>query len=155
MASTLSRRSFLQSAACGIGGLALASMLHDDIVRANPLAPRRSHRPAKAKAVIFLFMAGGPSHLETFDPKPLLNRLHGQPRPSEFGQANYQFIQPDARLLGTARQFRKHGQSGIDVSAISPTISPAVCRTARAWYSVLRAIRFARLPRASTRRHAA
>jgi hypothetical protein len=115
-----SRRSFLQSAACGIGGLALAAMLHDERVRANPLAPRRPHRPAKANAVIFLFMAGGPSHLDTFDPKPLLNRLHGQPRPAEFGQANYQFIQPDARLLGSARRFAKHGQSGIDISDLFP-----------------------------------
>jgi len=65
-------------------------------------------------------MAGGPSHLETFDPKPLLNRLHGQVRPAEFGEANYQFIQPDARLLGSARRFRQHGQSGIDVSDLFP-----------------------------------
>jgi len=112
-----SRRSFLQSACCGIGGLALAAMLHDERARAQPRPP---HRPAKANAVIFLFMAGGPSHLETFDPKPLLNRLHGQRRPEDFGEANYQFIQPDARLLGTARRFRKHGQSGIDVSDLFP-----------------------------------
>lgn len=115
-----SRRSFLQSAACGIGGVALAAMLHEEGVRANPLDPRRPPRPAKANAVIFLYMAGGPSHLETFDPKPLLNRLHGQPRPAEFGQANYQFIQPDARLLGSARRFAKHGQSGIDISDLFP-----------------------------------
>ncbi len=118
--SIQSRRSFLQTACCGFGGLALASLLHHEHIRANPLAPRRPHRPAKAKAVIFLFMAGGPSHLETFDPKPLLNRLHGQGRPAEFGQANYQFIQPDARLLGSARRFRKHGQSGIEVSDLFP-----------------------------------
>src|ERR1700724_3275100 len=98
-----SRRSFLQSAACGLGGLALASMLHEDIARANPLAPRRPHRPAKAKAVIFLFMAGGPSHLDTFDPKPLLNRLHGQSRPAEFGEAKYQFVKKDGRLMGSVR----------------------------------------------------
>ncbi len=114
------RRSFLQSACCGIGSLALTALLHDEQARANPLAPRPPHRPAKAKAVIFLFMAGGPSHLETFDPKPLLNRLHGQVRPAEFGQANYQFIQPDARLLGSARRFAKHGQSGIEVSDLFP-----------------------------------
>jgi hypothetical protein len=111
-----SRRSFLHTACCGMGGLALTAMLHDDRVRANPLASRT----AKARSVIFLFMAGGPSHLETFDPKPLLNRLHGQPRPEEFGEARYQFIERDARLLGTARRFRKHGQSGIDVSDLFP-----------------------------------
>src|SRR5947209_828994 len=61
------RRDFLRTACCGMGGLALASLLHDDIARANPLAPRRPHRPdPKAKAVIFLYMAGGPSHLDTF-----------------------------------------------------------------------------------------
>jgi hypothetical protein len=120
MNASVSRRSFLQSAACGMGGLALAAMLHDERVRANPLAPRPPHRPAKAKAVIFLFMAGGPSHLETFDPKPLLNRLHGQRRPAEFGQANYQFIQSDARLLGSARRFAKYGQSGIDIADLFP-----------------------------------
>src|SRR4051794_20640919 len=111
-----SRRSFLHTACCGFGGLALASLLHEDFARANPLTPRPPHRPAKAKAIIFLYMAGGPSHLETFDPKPLLNRLHGQPRPAEFGEARYQFIQRDARLLGSARRFRKHGHSGIEVS---------------------------------------
>ena len=89
--------------------------------RANPLAPREPHLPsARAKAVIFLFMAGGPSHLETFDPKPLLNKLDGQPRPAEFGDAKYQFIQKDARLLGSRRKFQKHGQSGIEVSDLFP-----------------------------------
>ena len=85
-------------------------------------ARARSRRmlAAKAKSVIFLFMAGGPSHLETFDPKPLLNELHGQTRPAEFGEAKYQFIQRDAKLLGTQRKFQKYGQSGIDVSDLFP-----------------------------------
>ncbi len=65
-------------------------------------------------------MAGGPSHLETFDPKPLLNKLDGQPRPKEFGDAKYQFIAKDARLLGSKRQFRKCGRSGIEVSDLFP-----------------------------------
>jgi hypothetical protein len=70
--------------------------------------------------VIFLFMAGGPSHLETFDPKPLLNELDGQPRPKEFGEAKYQFVRPNAKLLGTKRTFRKYGENGIDVSDLFP-----------------------------------
>jgi hypothetical protein len=70
MNQAFTRRSFLQTACCGMGGLALAALLHEERVRANPLAARPPHRPAKARAVIFLFMAGGPSHLETFDPKP-------------------------------------------------------------------------------------
>ena len=65
-------------------------------------------------------MAGGPSQVETFDPKPLLNKLHGQPRPQQFGEAKYQFIQSDAKLLGTKRTFRKYGKSGIEVSDLFP-----------------------------------
>ena len=78
---TRTRREFVREACCGFGGLALASLLHDEQLRAassNPLAAKRPHLPAKAKSVIFLFMAGGPSHVETFDPKPLLNKLNGQ-----------------------------------------------------------------------------
>ena len=106
----------------GFGGLALASFLHDEQVA--PDRPRRSlAKPvhsAKARSVIFLFMAGGPSHLETFDPKPLLNQLEGQPRPKEFGEAKYQQIQSNAKLLGTRRTFEKYGQSGIEVSDLFP-----------------------------------
>jgi hypothetical protein len=76
--------------------------------------------------VIFLFMAGGPSHLETFDPKPLLNELHGQPRPKEFGEAKYQFIESDAKLLGTKRKFQKHGRSGMDVSDLLPHMAGCI-----------------------------
>src|SRR5262245_51463849 len=107
---TRTRREFVRDAFCGFGGLALASLLHDELARAgadDPLAPKAPHLPAKARAVIFLFMAGGPSHLETFDPKPLLNELDGQPRPKEFGEAKYQTVQRDARLLGTRRTFKK------------------------------------------------
>jgi hypothetical protein len=114
------RRGFLRDAFCGFGTLALASLLHQDRLRAssaNPLDPKPPHAPdARAKSVIFLFMAGGPSHLETFDPKPLLNKLDGQPRPKAFGEAKYQFIAKDARLLGSKRTFRKSGRSGIEVS---------------------------------------
>src|SRR5437763_1367224 len=118
---TRTRREVIRDAFCGFGSLALASLLSEEAARANPLAPKPPHRPtAKAQAVIFLFMAGGPSHLETFDPKPLLNRLHGQPRPAEFGDAKYQFIPKGARLLGTRRKFRKWGQSGIEVSDLLP-----------------------------------
>ncbi len=120
---TRNRREFFRDACCGFGGLALASLLAEEQARAgaaHPLAARQPHLPAKAKSVIFLFMAGGPSHLETFDPKPLLNELSGQRRPAEFGDAKYQFISKDARLLGTKRTFRKHGQSGVEVSDLLP-----------------------------------
>ena len=113
---TRNRREFLTDSFCGFGALAFAQMAH----AANPLAPKPAHRPAKAKNVIFLFMAGGPSHLETFDPKPLLNKLNGQKRPAEFGEAKYQFVQNDAKLLGTQRTFKQHGQSGLWVSDLFP-----------------------------------
>src|ERR1700737_1596206 len=99
------RRDFLTDCFCGMGSLAFASMLAQDYARAatmvNPLAPKPPHDPshAPAKSVIFLFMAGGPSHLETFDPKPLLNQLDGQPRPKTFGEVQRQFIKGELRLL--------------------------------------------------------
>jgi hypothetical protein len=126
---TRNRREFIRDAFCGFGSLALASILNEERARAgflNPLAPKSPHNPAKARAVIFLFMAGGPSHIETFDPKPLLNQLHGQSRPKEFGEVKYQFVQKDAKLLGTKRTFRKYGQSGIEVSDLFPHISQCV-----------------------------
>ena len=126
---TRTRREFVRDAFTGFGGLALASMLHEESARAgsaDPLAPRPPHIPAKARAVIFLFMAGGPSHLETFDPKPLLNKLNGQVRPKEFGEAKYQFVQRDAKLLGSHRTFKKYGQSGIDVSDLFPKTAQCV-----------------------------
>lgn len=126
---TRTRREFVRDAFCGFGGLALASLLQDEQARAgevSPLSARAPHFPARAKSVIFLFMAGGPSHLETFDPKPLLNQLSGQPRPREFGEAKYQFVHTDARLLGTRRTFRKYGQSGIEVSDLFPHLAQCV-----------------------------
>jgi len=127
---TPTRRDFLRTSFCGFGSLAFLSLLEEERLRASqidPLAPRPPHRAnPKAKAVIFLYMAGGPSHMDTFDPKPLLNRLSGQPRPAEFGGARYQFIQPDARLLGSARRFARHGQSGIEVSDLFPHLARCV-----------------------------
>src|SRR6266478_5147049 len=115
---TRNRREFLTDAFCGFGSVAFASML--SAAATNPLAPKPPHETAKAKSVIFLFMAGGPSHIETFDPKPLLNELHGQKRPKEFGEAKYQFIKSNAKLLGTKRKFNKHGESGLEISDLFP-----------------------------------
>ena len=124
---TRTRREFVRDAFAGFSGLALASILHQEEVRAgvSPLAPKPVHMPAKARSVIFLFMAGGPSHLETFDPKPLLNKLEGQRRPKEFGEVKYQQIKSNAKLLGTRRSFKKYGQSGIEVSDLFPRIATA------------------------------
>lgn len=122
---TRNRREFLTDAFGGFGALAVGAMLQQDSLRAaglNPLAPKPPHMPdkAKAKAVIFLFMSGGPSHMETFDPKPLLNKLHGQKRPASFGEAKYQFVTAEAKLLGTKRTFKRYGKSGIEVSDLLP-----------------------------------
>ncbi len=125
---TRNRREFISDAFCGFGGLALTHMLAAEQARAasNPLAARAPHKAAKAKSVIFLFMAGGPSHIETFDPKPLLNKLHGQARPKEFGDAKYQFIEKEARLYGCRRTFKKYGKSGIEVSDLFPNIATCI-----------------------------
>ena len=81
---------------------------------ANPLARASPHFPARAKRVIYLFMHGGPSHLETFDPKPDLQRLAGQPLPASFGPvATRRQGRGTTRSWRTKRTFRKHGQSGL------------------------------------------
>jgi hypothetical protein len=127
---TRNRREFLRDAFCGFGSLAMADLLQRESLRAastaNALAPKPPHLPAKARNVIFLFMAGGPSHIETFDPKPLLNELDGQARPKEFGEAKYQFVKPDAKLLGTKRTFQKYGKAGIEVSDLFPHMAQCV-----------------------------
>jgi hypothetical protein len=120
---TRNRREFLTDCFCGTGAIAFASMLAREqawAARFNPLAPKEPHFPAKAKALIFLFMAGGPSHLETFDPKPLLNKLHGEKRPAEFGDVKYQNVNAQSRILGTKRAFARHGKSGLEISDLLP-----------------------------------
>jgi hypothetical protein len=85
----------------------------------NPLAAKPSHFPAKAKSVIFIFMQGGLSHVDSFDPKPLLKRLDGQALPQSFqnGTMNLQFIKAsEAKLMASPREFKKRGQSGLEIS---------------------------------------
>src|SRR4051812_14646878 len=126
---TGTRREFLCDAFGGFGALAVGAMLQQDVMRAaslNPLAPKPPQMAAKAKSVLFLFMSGGPSHMETFDPKPMLNKLDGQKRPASFGEAKYQFVSPDAKLLGTKRTFKRYGKSGIEVSDLFPHTAECV-----------------------------
>ena len=129
------RRDFLFRAGNGFGSLALAWMLSREIAAkekdklppaANPLAPKPPHFKAKAKAVIFLYMVGAPSHIETFDPKPELQRLHGQQLPPSFGEIKSQFIKPGTPLMGSAWKFKKYGQAGIEVSDLLPHIATCV-----------------------------
>jgi len=106
----------------GLGSMALASLLNEGRAQeTNPLRPRQGHFPAKAKAVIFMFQAGGPSHLELFDPKPTLQRLDGQTVPASFTAGRrFAFIRPDAKLLGTRRRFRKVGRVGAEIGTLLP-----------------------------------
>ncbi len=115
------RRDFLRRGGAGFGALALASILGDQSVMAslgnagsaaNPLQPRMPHIPGTAKRVIFLFMEGGPSHLDLCDPKPLLNELSGKPLPESFGKVITAMGEAGSPLLGTNRVFKQHGQGG-------------------------------------------
>lgn len=127
----LARRDFLTSTASGLGLLALASMLRDDGLLAaetpsnDPLRPRFSHFAPTAKNCIFLFLEGGPSQIDLFDPKPKLNELHGQKLPESMTKdVRFAFIQKDsAVLLGSKRKFAKHGQCGMDLSDLLPQLA--------------------------------
>jgi hypothetical protein len=114
-----SRARLLRHAAVGFGSLALASLLANESPAedspANPLAAKLPHLPARARRIIFLFMKGGPSHVDTFDPKPLLTRDSGQPLP--FAKPRVQFAST-GNLLGSPWKFNQHGQSGIPVSEL-------------------------------------
>jgi hypothetical protein len=130
----LTRRQLLKECGYGVGKIALASLL-TGAARAqaprNPLAARQPHFRARAKAVIHLFMAGAPSQLELFDYKPALTRLEGRPIPPEIiGGQRYAFIRPDATTLGPRFAFRRHGQSGAELSEMLPhlaTVADDIC----------------------------
>jgi uncharacterized protein (DUF1501 family) len=116
-AERTSRRDFLRNASCGFGALALAGIATEAAAAENPLAPRAPHFAPRARRVIMLFMQGGPSHVDTFDHKPLLKRDDGKPRPAGI----------DARgqgvLLASPWEFRPRGQSGLPISDLFPHLS--------------------------------
>src|SRR5882757_2888536 len=114
------RRDFLNRCGMGMGALALGSILGNTMgLRAaetadlHPLAPKAPPLPAKAKRVIHLFMNGGPSHVDTFDPKPELTKYHGKELPFKLGTER-----KTGAALGSPFAFQKHGQSGIEVSEL-------------------------------------
>jgi hypothetical protein len=130
--SNATRREFLLRGGAGFGALALNFLLQDDRLFAQakppaaatgPLAPKAGHVPAKAKNVIFLFMEGGPSHLDTFDPKPKLNELAGKPLPASFGKVITSMGEGNAPLLGSKRTWKQYGQCGMWVSDWLPHIA--------------------------------
>ena len=125
----LNRRTFLSRASMGLGAAALHALSKPSLLsassRQSPNAPGIDgfpDLPVKAKRVIFLCMAGGPSHLETFDPKPTLARLDGQPMPESFtqGQPIAQLQGKELKCLGPQTQFSKYGQSGQEISDLLP-----------------------------------
>src|SRR5262245_6681197 len=130
----LTRREMLVRSANGFGALALTSLLGDRAFGnvlttgvtdegSHPLAPKASHSAAKAKSVIFLFMDGGPSQLDTFDPKPRLDREHGEPikvktHPTQFNNVG--------NVLKCPWAFHQYGESGIPVSELFPQVAQCV-----------------------------
>jgi hypothetical protein len=124
-----SRREFLTTSANGIGALALGAMLTEDgllsrasAMEGDPLTQRQPHHAAKAKNCIFIFLEGGPSQMDLYDPKPKLNELNGQALPESMTKnVRFAFIRKEtARLMGTKRVFKKHGQCGMDFSDLLP-----------------------------------
>ena len=127
------RREFLRQAGCGFGAVALAALWGQERVGGaesrpgDPLAPRTPHFAAKAKNVIFLYMDGGPSQVDTFDPKPRLNREHDQPfamkiEPTQFNN--------NGNTFGCPWKFRQYGESGIPVSDLFPHVAQHVDKLA-------------------------
>jgi hypothetical protein len=122
----ISRRAALRQACCGFGTLGLTGLLSQlsGAEPANPLAPRAPHFPAKAKRVIFLFMHGGPSSVDTFDPKPSLTKYDGKPlpfkRPLTFAEGKM------GGLMKSPWQFRPYGESGIEVSDLFPHVGSCI-----------------------------
>jgi Protein of unknown function (DUF1501) len=121
----MNRRQALLRCANGFGAVAFAAMLDRSLGanQGNPLAPRPPHFPAKARSVIFLYMDGGPSQVDTFDPKPRLAREHGQPMPGRVEPTQFNNI---GRIMQSPWQFHRYGQSGIPVSDLFPHVATCV-----------------------------
>lgn len=129
LAAPQSRREMLTRCANGFGAVALTSLLSEAAFgapatsRRDPLAPRPTHFPAKAKSVIFLFMDGGPSQVDTFDPKPLLEKEHGQPIKLKVPPTQFDSV---GAVLKSPWKFKNYGQSGIPVSDLFPHVAQCV-----------------------------
>jgi hypothetical protein len=126
-ATLAARRWFLRQCGVGLGAIGLADLLGSAAgatALADSLAPKPPHFAPKAKHVIFLFMAGGPSHLELFDNKPELAKWNGKLPPADLLR-DYRaaFINPDAKLLGPKFKFARHGQSGAELSELLPQLA--------------------------------
>lgn len=122
-----SRREFLSRAGAGFGAVALSALSGENLLAStgapNPVAAKIPHLPGKAKNVIWLFMEGGPSHLDLFDPKPLLNKLAGQPLPDSFARPVTAMGEANSPLLESKRKWAQHGKSGLWISDWLPNHS--------------------------------
>ncbi|QDT18221.1 DUF1501 domain-containing protein [Alienimonas californiensis] len=124
-----SRREFLARSGAGFGATALSGLLADSALSAesrSKVAESFQHHAPTAKSVIFLFMEGGPSHMDTFDPKPELNRLDGQPLPESFGTVALAMGEANAPLMASQRKWKQHGEAGTWVSDWLPEIATCV-----------------------------
>jgi hypothetical protein len=125
----ISRRWFFEQCGVGLGAIALKTLMAESAqgASADPLAPKPPQFPAKAKNVIFLFMAGAPSHLELFDNKPALKKFDGTLPPPELLKGyRSAFINPNSKLLGPKFEFSKYGQSGAELTPLLPHLSGIV-----------------------------
>jgi hypothetical protein len=124
------RRWFLKQCGIGLGAIGLADLLGPSATAAakeDPLAPKKPHFAAKAKNVIFLFMAGGPSHLELFDNKPELAKMDGKLPPADLVKGyRAAFINPSSKFLGPKFKFARQGQSGAELSELLPELATTV-----------------------------
>jgi len=129
---TVARRWFFQQCGVGLGAVALGHLLNEagyaaPAAQADPLAPKTPHFAPKAKRVIFLFMAGAPSHLELFDNKPQLAKFDGTLPPADLIKGyRAAFINPSSKLLGPKFKFAKHGKSGAELSELLPHLAGVV-----------------------------
>src|SRR6266702_2900807 len=127
----ITRRWFFKQCGVGLGAIALGSLLSEGKLSAaskvtgiNPLDPKQPHFAPKAKRVIFLFMAGAPSHLELFDNKPELAKWDGKLPPADLLKGyRTAFINPNATLLGPKFKFARHGKSGAEMSELLPYLA--------------------------------
>ena len=123
------RRQLLRTSAIGFGQLAMTALLQQECeanehaVSGNPLTAKLPHHPACAKRIVFLFMKGGPSHVDTFDPKPMLDRDHGKPLPFDLPRVTFA---KQGNLLKSPWKFRKYGESGLPVSDLFPHVAKLV-----------------------------
>jgi hypothetical protein len=123
----LNRRRWLQTAGCGFGGLAFSAMSTlQGLAAANPLAPKQPHFPARAKRVIFLYMHGGASHIDTFDHKPELAKQHGRPLPDSINTGRNMFQKKLGTVIKSPWNFHASGQSGLPVSDLFSNVASCV-----------------------------